>query len=104
MAFHRFREDEPTPIKASLDRLTDRIGAPKTTAFSAVFAGWADLVGPTVAAHATPRSLKDGRLVVYVDDPAWATQIRFLETELRDRIAAAAGPGVVSELVVRVAR
>lgn len=104
MAFHRFRESEPTPIRASLDRLTGRLGAPASSAFSAVFAHWPDLVGSSVAAHTTPRSLKDGRLVVEVDDPAWATQLRFLEAELTARVEAVAGSGVVGELVVRVRR
>src|SRR2546427_10778496 len=38
-----------------------------------VFAGWADLVGAAVAAHARPRVLRQGVLTVEVDSPAWAT-------------------------------
>jgi predicted nucleic acid-binding Zn ribbon protein len=59
-----------------------------------VFARWEDAVGPQVAAHARPVKLAEGRLLVEVDEPGWATQLRFLEVDLLARIAACAGPGV----------
>jgi predicted nucleic acid-binding Zn ribbon protein len=43
-------------------------------------------------------------LVVGVDDPAWATQLRFLESELLERLAAEFGPGEVTSIEVRVRR
>jgi predicted nucleic acid-binding Zn ribbon protein len=47
--------------------------------------------------------LEDGRLVVEVDDPAWATQLRFLEADLVTRLSEAGGLAVTS-VDVRVAR
>jgi len=42
------------------------------------------------------------RLVVDVDQPGWATQLRYLETDLLARLAAVAGPGAVRSIEVRV--
>jgi predicted nucleic acid-binding Zn ribbon protein len=51
-----------------------------------VFSEWPAVAGPNLAAHAQPVALRDGELVVEVDDPAWASQLRWLEPELRARL------------------
>jgi predicted nucleic acid-binding Zn ribbon protein len=69
-----------------------------------VFGGWADAVGPQVAAHARPVSLAEGTLVVAVDEPAWATQIRFLTGDILRRLAELAGSEAVVAIEIRVRR
>ena len=83
----------------SLERIAASIGAPRPSLLGAVFGRWAELVGPDVAAHATPLSLRDGVLTVVVDHPAWATSLRLLSADLLRRIAP---HGDATELVVRV--
>ena len=51
-----------------------------------VFGRWDEAVGDAVAMHVKPVKLDGTRLVVEVDDPAWATQLRFLETTLKQRL------------------
>ena len=92
----------PKPVKASLDAIARKIGAPKASSLAAVFDRWADIVGDAVAAHAQPRTLKKGTLIVAVDDPAWATEIRFRGPEIVGRCAAVAGPDAVAKIEVRV--
>ncbi len=92
---------EPRPVGESLDRLTASLGAPPVTVLAELFASWPSLVGETVAAHARPRSLHHGTLVVVVDDPAWATQLRWLEADLLNRLAEVAGEGEVTRLHIR---
>ena len=41
-----------------------------------VFARWPELVGDEVAAHCTPETFTDGKLVVRTDSTAWATQLQ----------------------------
>jgi predicted nucleic acid-binding Zn ribbon protein len=94
-------EQEPKGLGSSLDRLAASLGAPAPGLLGVVFARWPDLVGPDVAAHATPRSLRDGVLTVVVDHPAWATSLRMLAGDLLRRVAEA-GEGEVAELVVHV--
>jgi len=68
-----------------------------------VFGKWDEAVGAAVAAHVQPVRLDGATLVVEVDDPAWATQMRFLEGTLRTRLEEVAG-AVVERIEVRVAR
>ncbi len=94
--------NQPRPVRASLDDLARRIGAPGASALEALFEGWAGVVGAGVAAHARPRALHRGVLVVAVDDPAWATELRSISARIIDRCAEVAGPGVVTEIDIRV--
>jgi predicted nucleic acid-binding Zn ribbon protein len=72
------------------------------TAVAGVFGRWHEAVGEAVAAHVQPVTLDGTTLVVKVDDPTWATQLRFLERTLRDRLAEVAGVEV-EHLEIRVA-
>jgi predicted nucleic acid-binding Zn ribbon protein len=92
----------PRPVGESLGRVTAGLGMPPPPALGALFGRWDEVVGPAVAAHARPRSLRGGTLVVVADDPAWAAQLRWLEAELLRRIEAVAGPGVCHRVEVRV--
>jgi predicted nucleic acid-binding Zn ribbon protein len=89
-------------LAPSLERIAASLGAPRPDVLRTVFSGWEGLVGPDVAAHATPRSLRDGVLTVVVDHPAWATSLRMLSADLLRRIEECAGDGI-TELVVQVA-
>lgn len=75
---------------------------PTADALGAVFGRWPALVGEQVAAHAKPLRLRHGSLSIAVDDPVWATQIRWLESDLVARLTEALGPGVVERIEVRV--
>lgn len=94
---------EPRRVSESLDRITRRLGGPASSVFASLFAGWEELVGPDIAAHSRPVSLRRGVLVLMVDHPAWATQLRFMTSELLVRICEAVGTSDVAEIQVRVA-
>jgi len=86
----------------SLDRVTSSIGAATAKTLSAVFSRWEDLVGSDIAAHAVPKSVRDGVLLVEVDQPAWATQLGYLSTDLLAKLQASAGTSEVAEIRFRV--
>jgi len=67
-----------------------------------VFSHWEESVGPAIADHAAPLSLRDGVLVVGVAEAAWATQLRFLEHQILERLREAAGRDVATRIDVRV--
>jgi len=83
----------------------DDQGRPQQSAstMGGVFGRWDEAVGPAVAAHVQPVKLDGTTLVVEVDDPGWATQIKFLEGTLRTRLAEVAG-ATIERIEVRVAR
>ena len=95
---------EPKSLKSSLDRVARSLGGPDAGSLSGVFGQWADIVGPQLAAHARPVSLSKGVLVVAVTEPAWATQLTYLEGELVGRFREVLGEGVVERVEVRVRR
>ena len=82
---------------------TGAVPAPTATQMGAVFGRWAEVVGDAVAAHVTPIKLDGTRLVVEVDDPAWATQLRFLEASVKQRVLEVAG-ALVETIEARVKR
>ena len=92
----------PKRLKDALDRLASRLKVPRAQVLSMVFDSWEGLVGSVMAAHSSPVRLVDGELVVAVDDPAWATEMKFFSAELISRINAAAEEEAVTSLTVRV--
>mgnify|MGYP005816498463 CR=1 FL=1 len=94
----------PRPVAEGLDSLARRLGLPNAAVLGALFRRWDEVVGEAIAAHARPRSLNDGVLVVSVDEPAWATQLRYLAPQLCDRLAEVTGDRLVERLEVRVER
>lgn len=61
------------------------------SAVGGVFGRWAEVVGEAVATHVTPLKADGDVLVVQVDEPAWATQLKFLEEGLLERLATETG-------------
>jgi predicted nucleic acid-binding Zn ribbon protein len=96
--------EEPTPIASALDGVMRSLKRPTARASSGMFANWAEAVGDQIALHAQPVSLADGRLVVEVDQPGWATQLRFLEAELIERIRPFVGGVQLDSIEVKVRR
>jgi predicted nucleic acid-binding Zn ribbon protein len=98
-----FNDVDPRPVSESLDRVTRALGAPKARELATLFARWETVVGREIAQHAEPRSLRDGVLILLVDQPAWATQLRYLVPELLARISSGVSLSAVTEIQIRVA-
>lgn len=92
---------DPRRVGDALDRVVRFLGAPRADTVAAVFSGWEELVGARVAAHARPLALRDGALVVAVDDAAWASQLQWLEADLLARVGERVGEPI-DRLEVRV--
>lgn len=96
-------EREPKKLSELLDRTAKRLGGPSSGTGSTVFSRWEEVVGADIAGHARPVSLHDGTLVLAVDHPAWATQLRYMTSDLLTRISEATGTAEVTQIQVRVA-
>ena len=103
---------DPVPFGDSLDRVvrslrndaTDSVSPSQTASqMGGVFGRWTEAVGEAVALHVKPVKLDGTKLVVEVDDPAWATQLRFLETTLKARLLEVAG-ATIETIEARVRR
>jgi predicted nucleic acid-binding Zn ribbon protein len=92
----------PRPLSDGLDAVVRSLQGVDAPTLRGVFDGWADAVGPVIAAHVNPLKLDGAVLLVEVDEPAWATQMRFLDHDVRERLQAATG-AQVERIEVRVA-
>lgn len=107
-----WRDDDPPdpgtrPVRRLRESLAEvaadlRLDDPEV--LSAVLTGWPQVVGEAVAAHTRPRTLRQGVLVVEVDSPEWATQLRYLEEDLLRRLGRSVRPGVVTGIRAVVRR
>ncbi len=82
---------DPVPISSALDGVVRSLRGPSRAAVGGLFGRWDEAVGEQVAQHVTPRKLDEGTLIVEVDDPAWATQVKFLTPMITERLVAVAG-------------
>ena len=98
------REGGPRRLEASLDAVTRQLGLKDSKGLGRLFARWPEIVGPAMAGHVQPIRLDDQSLVVTVDHPAWATQVRGLGDELLDRVVEETGAPRPARLEVRVRR
>ena len=101
MSRDRRAERTDRPVRRLGEALSElaadlRLDAPDDVA--AVMAAWPGAVGEAVAAHVRPRRLHDGELLVEVDAPVWATQLRYLEEEVLRRLGRKVRPGVVKSI------
>lgn len=80
---------DPQPLEATLARLLAEAGWEAPAAVGGIIHGWADIVGPRIAAHCVPISFEDGVLTVQTDSSAWATELRNLSSALLAKLNAA---------------
>jgi predicted nucleic acid-binding Zn ribbon protein len=90
------------PISDSVARLARQLGLGDAQGLSAVFGRWDQVVGPVLAAHTRPDRLRDGELIVLVDEASWATEVRFMADTIATKCNEHAGRPMVQQVVVRV--
>jgi predicted nucleic acid-binding Zn ribbon protein len=90
-------------VSEALAEVSAELGLPAPGVLEPLTARWSEVVGPQVAAHARVQSLRRGVLTIAVDGAPWATELRYLDDELRSRVAAIVGPDAVRQVRVVVA-
>jgi predicted nucleic acid-binding Zn ribbon protein len=92
---------EPVGFGAAIARLLAERGWKEQAADASVLARWDVIVGPDIASHCTPVSLRDGVLELEAESTAWATQLRMLSRQLLATLRKELGRDVVQRIVVR---
>jgi predicted nucleic acid-binding Zn ribbon protein len=93
----------PRALNEVLGKVLRRMRVSDESSAIGLFSGWRQIVGDTIADHVAPKRLEKRVLVVEVDDPAWATQLKFLESQLIATLRDSVGDEVES-LEIRVRR
>ena len=78
--------DEPIDLDTTMSQLLRRLKMDAPREVASVFAAWDEVVGPDIARHIQPVRLDEKVLYVEATDAAWATQFRFLESDVRRRL------------------
>jgi predicted nucleic acid-binding Zn ribbon protein len=80
------------------------LAAPKADVVEQVFSDWQRLVGEVIAAHTRPKKIANGVLFIEVDDPAWASEMRWMSEELLERISTMLETVEITEISVQLSR
>ena len=91
---------DPQTMDSTLGRFVSEQGWETELRVHGVFTRWSAVVGAEVAAHVTPESYADGRLVVRTDSTAWATQVKLLAANLVRRLNEDLGDGTIEVIDV----
>ncbi len=102
----------PTRLSEALERLVRTMGAPPISVLTQLESRWPDIVGPALATSTRPIELVDGVLVVGCDDAGWASQISWMEGQIKQRFddlfgaksGSDLGVGLLQRVKVRVDR
>jgi predicted nucleic acid-binding Zn ribbon protein len=98
------RDDLPVSLYDSLVELTSELRVAGPDAMRVVKAQWPTIVGRELAPHVRLGSLRAGTLTLEVDDPVWATPLRYLESGIVETFAEHLGRGVVQAVKITVRR
>lgn len=91
------RKKKGVSLGDALGELSERLdkrsggGLSQTRAANA----WSKVAGETVLSHTTGAHLREGELFIYVDSPAWATELSALSEKYREAIEQEIGQGRV---------
>ena len=93
--------NEPHRLGQGLERMMRLLGGPPPNTMRSIEARWAEIVGPALAEHSRPVELVDGVLTVRCPDPIWSSQIRWMESEIVERLADLDGGAAPRKIRVR---
>jgi len=96
------RRQEPRELRTALGRVVGGLSGGSGGDIVPILSCWDEVVGEVVAAHARPRVLRDSMLLVEVDEPAWATQLRYLRGEISAGLNDRLGRDVVRSIELSV--
>ncbi|MCP5025260.1 MAG: DUF721 domain-containing protein [Actinomycetia bacterium] len=86
----------------SLDRILRSLGAPPGDALARIRDRWPEWIGTDLADHCEVVSLREGALVVRVDQPPFVTSLRWSEARIVASCTEELGDGLIERLTIRV--
>jgi predicted nucleic acid-binding Zn ribbon protein len=89
---------DPVSVGDAAALVGAELGLAEPVVFTRLVDAWPEMVGEMLAAHSHVRGIRNGVLEVVVDSPGWATEFRYLETDLVARASRLVGPGVVASV------
>lgn len=95
----RPKRGRPVAVGEALNAYLSRAGLAKRVAQAQVIPDWPGLVGPQIAAVATPESVTpDGVLFVRVTTSSWMNELQLMTPEIMARVNAGRGSGRITTI------
>ena len=92
---------EPVHLRSVLEQLLKDFGTPDITVVTSIIDQWEEIVGSDLASKISAVAISGSELIVRVDDPVWASQISWLESQLLDKITRLIGEEKITSIRVR---
>jgi predicted nucleic acid-binding Zn ribbon protein len=96
-------------MKKKLDRLSYTLGSMlKARGLGSrlseyrVFGQWEKAVGPVIARHAQPQTVRGKKLTLIVDSPAWMQQLSLLKPEIMEKVNSTLGKKTITDITLRL--
>jgi hypothetical protein len=96
------RISPPTPVGETLGAFVRRRGWDERLRGATAWSRWEDIVGPDLASRCEPVRVAGGTLLVRAENQVWATQLRYLTTQLLDNAERVLGEGTVKDVRIVV--
>ena len=87
-----------TPLKKILESVMKEKDFTEDIEAYRIFGQWEEIVGPRIAAHTRPVRVTGQVLYVEVDDHLWFAQLKYMKTDMLQRIERAIKKGVFKDL------
>lgn len=93
----------PTPrsIRNSIDKALASLGLTKKIDEYKVLDLWPTVVGERIANVTIAERMYDGKLYIHVTRAPWRNELVFLKKEIKEKINAAMGGEIVSDIIFR---
>ena len=67
-----------------------------------VFGQWEKSVGPAIARHAQPQTVRGKKLTLIVDSPAWMQQLSLLKPQIIEKVNRNLGKETIKDITLRL--
>jgi hypothetical protein len=94
----KHRQAGPVLLADILRERFSQLGWERKMREQEILSRWEEAVGPQIAARTKPVAVKNCRLTVAVDNPAWGQQLSFLKKDLLRRFETLLGAGVIDDI------
>jgi len=98
-----------TAMGRKLDRLSHTLGSMlKARGLGSrldeyrVFGQWEKSVGPVIARHAQPQTVRGKKLTLVVDSPAWMQQLSLLKPQIVEKVNRTLGKETIKDIMLRL--
>jgi len=69
-----------------------------------VFGQWEKSVGPVIARHAQPQTVRGKKLTLVVDSPAWMQQLSLLKPQIIEKVNRNLGKETIKDIMLRLGK